>query len=203
MADRRNCIVPIPVDSDFTLENLPYGIFQKNGEAPRAGVAIGDHILDLFALAEAKHLDAEPGIFSQSSLNAFISLGKNAHQNTRKKIKSLLTGELENAERFLVHQAEAEMLLPVRAGDYTDFYSCRYHAERVGKMFRKNQEPLLPNWLHMPIAYHGRASSLIPSRQAVKRPQGQFLDGEKVVFGPTKALDYELEMAFCIEKIQR
>lgn len=197
----------IPENSDFTLQNLPFGIFTYNGGPKRVGVAIGNHVLDLAALFDFGYLDLE--VFSRDNfendyLNDLISLGKNVNRDLRKRLMHLLsaeTNELKNETKrgeFLLPVQKVTMHMPVKVGDYTDFYSSEDHARNVGMMFRDPANALLPNWKHLPVAYHGRASTIILSGQSIHRPKGQTKpdDAEKPVFGPTKQLDFELEMAF-------
>jgi fumarylacetoacetase len=203
--------VPVAPDSHFPIQNLPYGVFRRSGDLPRIGVAIGDHALDLAVLESAGLLET-PGlrgraVFGQSSLNDFMSLGHVAWHEARTAISRLLhhdeSGLRDNAdlrERALVPLAEVELLLPVEIGDYTDFYSSRDHATNVGVMMRGPDNALQPNWLYLPVAYHGRASSVVVSGTDVRRPRGQTRpdDAAPPTFGPTRSLDFELEMGFFI-----
>lgn len=206
--------VPVSPDSHFPIQNLPFGIFRpRAGGAPRAGVAIGETILDLAAI-ESRSLLKIPGadaaagpIFARSSLNAFMALGREAWRSVREQLSRLLShdeprlrDDAKLCQAALVPMAEAELLLPVEIGDYTDFYSSRYHAANVGAMFRGPEHALPPNWLHLPIAYHGRASSVVVSGTDLRRPRGQTKpDGaEAPTFGPSQAVDFELEMGYFI-----
>lgn len=200
-----NSWVKVPLDSDFTLANLPYGIFSSDGRSPRVGVAIGDYILDVQAVAEL-HFFSEPklpaSVFAQPTLNEFIALGRPVWRAVRRQLTELLQSDFPEKERLrplLVPQAEAILHLPVRVGDYTDFYASEYHATNVGKLFRPD-EPLMPNWKHLPVAYHGRASSVVVSGTDFQRPQGQSLPvgAQLPEFGPSRALDFELEIAAVI-----
>jgi len=200
--------VNIPENSDFPIHNLPFGIFKTDYLEPGAGIAIGDYVLDLTYLHEGGFLDGlrlPTGIFNQPSLNSFIGLGKRRTRAVRYRIMELL--HAENAmlrdnraavELALIHKDEVEMLRPVNVPNYTDFYSSIEHATNVGTMFRDPENALLPNWKHLPVGYHGRASSIIPSGVPIRRPQGQTKppEADTPVFGPTKRLDFELEMAF-------
>ena len=203
--------VEIAADSHFPIQNLPYGIFKTPGDArPRAGVAIGDYVLDLAVLEEASLLAvAPPGerVFARAELNAFIALGRQAWVAARSRIGELLRHD--NAElrddvalraRALVPMRDASMQLPVDIGGYTDFYSSKEHATNVGSMFRDPKNALLPNWLYVPIAYNGRASSVVVSGTSIRRPKGQLKppDAERPNFGPTRKLDFELETAFIV-----
>lgn len=201
----------IPADSHFPLQNLPYGIFSRPGELPRAGVAIGEWVLDL-AVLEFGGFFNHPTLrgfapFSQNSLNRFMSLGRPAWQEARRVIQDLLQadnptlrddGELRG--RALHPLAQVIMHLPAHIGDYTDFYSSREHATNVGIMFRGRENALMPNWLHLPIAYHGRASSIIPSGVNIHRPTGQIVEGNSTtpIFTPSRQMDFELEVGFFV-----
>jgi len=190
-------------DADFPIQNLPFGVFRTAGTKPRIGVAIGDQILDL-----SEWIDSEGHGLSQEikqacrseSLNALMSLGPAASALVRRLIFQTMRDGQDSAgkdavSRCLVRMSEAEMLLPASIGDYTDFYASVFHATNVGSMFRPDN-PLLPNYKYVPIAYHGRASSIVASRAAVRRPCGQIRDdaSQPPVYGPTRRLDYELEV---------
>ena len=199
--------VAIPENCDFTLENLPYGIFRRNNEAPRPGVAIGEHILRLdtvAALGFFDDIDCPRDVFSATSLNPFIARGKGQWSAVRKVLQRLLAdGDSPlkaHQDVVLVAQKDVRMEMPVEVGDYTDFYSSIEHATNVGKMFRDPENALLPNWKHLPVGYHGRASSLIVSGTPVRRPCGQTKapDAAAPTYGPSKRLDFELEMAFVV-----
>lgn len=197
--------------SDFSFQNLPYGIFSTpDNPKHRVGVAIGDQILDLSVI---KHLFTGPAlsshrhVFDQPTLNAFMGLGYNAWREARSFIQQLLSAseatlrdssDLRN--RAFVPQAKATMYLPAEIGDYTDFYSSRDHATNVGIMFRGKENALMPNWLHLPVGYHGRASSVVVSGTPIRRPMGQMRpdDSKPPEYGPCKLLDFELEMAFFV-----
>lgn len=200
--------VAVPADSDFPIQNLPLGIFKTDSLAPRVGVRIGDSILDLKTLHVLGYLDNLPftlDVLDASSLNGLMKKGKLASRRLRDRISDLLNkqnAELQNnthhVEQVLIEEASAEVLMPIEIGDYTDFYSSREHATNVGTMFRDPNNALLPNWLHIPVGYHGRSSSVIPSGQNIHRPKGQTKPNEDQgpVFGPSKMIDFELEMAF-------
>lgn len=200
--------VNVPTDSDFSIYNLPFGIFSTATRTPRVGVAIGEQIVDLQEVAKQGLLQEwapDQRIFSEKSLNRFIALGKVATSAIRLKIQDLLTDDhspLKQSPSVLVPQSEATMHLPVEVGDYTDFYSSIEHATNVGKMFRDPANALLPNWKHLPVGYHGRASSIVVSGTPIQRPSGQVLPkgAEQPVFQPSARLDFELEMAFIIGK---
>ena len=200
--------VAVPKDSDFPIQNLPLGIFKTDSLEPRVGVRIGDSILDLKTLHVLGYLDNLPftlDMFDTSVLNRLMKKGKLATRRLRDRISDLLNKEnteLQNnahhVEQVLIDEAFAEVLMPIEIGDYTDFYSSREHATNVGTMFRDPNNALLPNWLHIPVGYHGRSSSVIPSGQNIYRPKGQTKPNEDQgpVFGPSKMIDFELEMAF-------
>lgn len=196
--------------SDFPIQNLPFGMFRRRSEdgAPRVGVAIGDLVLDLYGM-QSQDLLAEESIrtaanaFTSDSLNALMSLGTGLRRSLRRRLHAILredapTSIRQAALKHLVPQADVEMLLPAEIGDYTDFYASIFHATNVGKLFRPDN-PLLPNYKYIPIGYHGRASSLVPTESPVVRPWGQTREGEAdPKFAPTKALDYELELGFFV-----
>lgn len=201
--------VDVPADSDFPIQNLPFGVFQTGELSPRLCTAIGDRVADLLVLAEHgffEDLNIDRQIFAQSSINAFIALGKEKTRAVRLRLSQILDQDLDEwdaselAGFFLHKQEEVQMLLPVEVGDYTDFYSSKEHATNVGSMFRDPENALLPNWLHLPVGYHGRASSIVVSGTPIRRPKGQMLPvgAEQPVFGPSRLLDFELEMAFVV-----
>jgi fumarylacetoacetase len=194
--------VPAPPDSHFPIQNLPYGVFRRGGGPPTIGVAIGDFVLDL-AVLEKRHFLPTRDVFSRPALNDFMSLGRTIWQDVRATLSRLLRADeptfrdnVTLRDRVLIPQAEVTMLLPVDIGDYTDFYSSREHATNVGVMLRGPDNALQPNWLHLPVAYHGRASSVVVSGTDLHRPLGQTKppDAAAPVFGPSKLADFELEM---------
>ncbi len=199
--------VSVSENSDFPIQNLPFGIFKTDRLSARVGVAIGDQILDLQALSILGYLNNtgfSADDFAQCRLNKMMKHGKLDIRILRNRISDLLNienhelqGISGHVEQVLVPQKDATMLLPVEIGDYTDFYSSIEHATNVGSMFRPDN-PLLPNWKHIPVGYHGRASSIVVSGTPIRRPKGQTLpnENEPPVFGPSKLLDFELEMAF-------
>lgn len=198
-------IINIPENSDFSIHNIPFGIFSTEDRSPRVGVAVGEHILDLAAVAELDVFEFNTAVLEKDTLNDFISLGKEITSRVRKKIQHWLKDEnsvLAGKPELFVKQSEAQMHMPVSVGDYTDFYSSIEHATNVGKMFRDPENALLPNWKHIPVGYHGRASSIIVSGQPIHRPKGQTLpnNADAPVFGPTQRLDFELEMGFICGK---
>jgi fumarylacetoacetase len=202
--------VPVAGESHFSIQNLPYGVFRRrSGGPPAIGVAIGEFVLDL-ALLEEQNLLSPPAlrgqkVFCEPALNAFMAAGRPAWTEARAAIQRLLRHDepalRDNkplSESALVPQAEVEMLLPAVIGDYTDFYSSKEHASNVGTMLRGADKALMQNWLHLPVAYHGRASSVVVSGTDLHRPCGQTKadDAELPTFGPSRNLDFELEMGF-------
>ena len=197
-------------EGHFPIQNLPFGIFSMASDSPRAGVAIGDQILDLSVIEEAGLFDALVGakkVFNRGRLNDFIALGTPAWHAVRARLSELLRHDNRTLRddaalraRALVAAQDARMHLPVTIPGYTDFYSSKEHATNVGSMFRDPKNALLPNWLHMPIGYNGRASSVVVSGTPIRRPMGQLKlpDQENPIFAPCKKLDFELETAFII-----
>lgn len=201
--------IPISPESHFPIENLPYGVFStEDNPKHRIGVAIGDEILDLSVV---KHLFTGPvlqsqqHVFDEPTLNRFMGLGKSAWQEARSTLQEILSAEdpvlRDNTDlrhRAFVNQSQATMHLPASIGDYTDFYSSKHHAYNVGVMFRGPENALMPNWTHLPVGYHGRASSVVVSGTPIRRPNGQTRpdDNQPPVFGKCKLMDIELEMAF-------
>jgi fumarylacetoacetase len=191
--------------TDFPLENLPFGVFRRSCGFVTSGVAIGDQILDLRATVANGSLDTLDPQISRScendSLNALMALGREAVDALRPRLMDLLSDRSFRArvEPALIQQSAVEMLLPARIGDYTDFYASIYHATNVGSLFRPDN-PLLPNYKYVPIGYHGRASSMAVSGTEIQRPCGQTkaADAEEPSFGPTRSLDYELEVGFFV-----
>ncbi len=208
--------VEIPENSDFPLENLPYGIIEIVPGKPVAVTRIGDFLIDLeklewFGAFCDVGLDLK-GFFSQKVLNDYIALGKDVHRSVRKRLQEIFSENHQEDEEMMVaikagamlesegDEIQDGMLMPVKVTDYTDFYSSIEHATNVGTMFRDPANALLPNWRHLPVGYHGRASSIVVSGTNIHRPNGQTMpkDADKPVFGPSKMLDFELEMAFVV-----
>jgi len=196
--------VEVASGSDFPIQNLPFGIFE-NDFAPRAGVAVGKHIFDLKAAAEAGLFDgfADRELFSGPVLNSFMEAGEAVWRAVRQRLVELLregTPALNdvNREAFLVRQDAARMRVPFASGDYVDFYSSLEHATNLGKILRPGSEPLLPNWRWLPIGYHGRCSTIVCDGAPIVRPRGQRKSPQQSepAYGPTQALDIELEMGF-------
>ena len=177
---------------DFPLQNLPYGVFSVNGDAPRCGVAIGDQILDLAAAEAAGLIDAQ-GTFAAPQLNDFMALGRDAWDATRARLTELLSEGATEALP-LVPMADATLHLPIRVAEYTDFYASKNHAFNVGVLFRGPENALPAQWTHMPIGYNGRASSVVVSGTPIRRPMGQLKGEDGPVWGPCQRLDLELEL---------
>ncbi len=201
--------IEVEPTSDFPIQNLPYGVFSaKDGLAPRVGVAIGDYVLDLWRLVQDCRIDVvEPGVFAAPTLNPFMALGPKVWSRTRARISELLrhdSPELRDNDelrrRALVPIADVKLHMPIAVSGYTDFYSSKEHATNVGTMFRGKDSALQPNWLHMPIGYNGRASTVVVSGTKVRRPRGQLKppSADLPSFGPCKRLDFELEMGVVV-----
>ena len=203
--------IEVSPDSHFPLQNLPFGIFKPAQGDARAGVAIGDSVLDLSVLEELGHFQMpefeDRQVFSEDALNEFLALGRPAWKKARQVIQELLAADTATLRddtslraRVFHAQKDVTMQLPARIGDYTDFYSSYHHAHNVGTMLRGPENALMPNWKWLPVAYHGRASSIVVSGGDVRRPHGQTKppDTEAPVFGPSRSFDYELETAFLI-----
>ena len=200
--------INVPRHSDFPIQNLPFGMFKTRYLSPVTGVAIGDYVVDLAYLHENGYLnglDLPGGIFNQKYLNSFFSLGRRKVGDVRRRISELLrqgndefSSNVGAREIALIPMKEVQLLMPVRVSNYTDFYSSEEHASNVGSMFRDPKNPLLPNWKHMPVAYHGRASSIVISGTQIIRPRGQIKNNESnfPIYCPSHKMDFELEMAF-------
>jgi fumarylacetoacetase len=204
--------IEVAPDSDFPIQNLPFGVFSTESlPAKRVGVAIGDFLLDL-AEIELRGLITPAGgerVFNRASINAYMALGPKAWSPTRAQISELLRHDVttlrddkELRERALIPRDAAIMHLPIKVTGFTDFYSSREHASNVGKMFRPHGEALMPNWLHMPIGYNGRASTVVVSGTPVRRPNGQMKppQASAPIQGPSRRLDFELEMGVVVGK---
>lgn len=200
--------VEVDENSDFPIQNLPFGIFKTDQEDARVGSRIGNKVIDLnalYVLGYLKNLPFAQSDFKTDALNPLMKKGKQGTSDLRNRLSKLfnkentdLSANDHHTKQVLIDVDQVEMLMPVQVGDYTDFYSSRGHATNVGSLFRDPENALLPNWLWIPVGYHGRASSIIPSGEAIKRPKGQQKpsDDQDPVFGPCKLLDFELEMAF-------
>lgn len=204
----RKSWIEVPVNSDFPLQNIPFGVFLTKENIVTVGTRIGDHAIDLGALQQLNYfagIELTDDMFMQDTLNDFISDGKKTWRLVRNRIADIfdntnpkLRDDQKHRDIVIFDIADVEMQLPVLIGDYTDFYSSKEHATNVGKMFRDPENALLPNWLHIPVGYHGRSSTIVPSGIPVHRPMGQTLPaGETTpVFGPSRLIDFELETAF-------
>ena len=195
-------------ESDFPIQNIPFGVFLTKDDIITIGTRIGDFAIDLAALQQLGYFEGIPlidDIFMQDSLNDFIADGQTTWRLVRNRIADLFDLENKKLQKNKEHKKVAifkiddvEMLLPVEIGDYTDFYSSKDHATNVGTMFRDPDNALFPNWVHIPVGYHGRASSIVVSGTKVRRPLGQTMPqgASAPVFGPSKLLDFEVEMGF-------
>jgi fumarylacetoacetase len=204
----RKTWLDIPEDTDFPIQNIPFGVFLTRDDIITIGTRIGDYAIDLGALHQLGYFDGIPltdDIFLQDTLNDFISDGKKTWRLVRNRIADIfdaknfkLKDNQNHRNTVLFTLNEIEMQMPVQVGDYTDFYSSKEHATNVGSMFRDPENALLPNWLHIPVGYHGRSSSIIPSGIPVHRPKGQTMPegADTPIFGPSQKVDFELEMAF-------
>ncbi len=204
----RKSWLPVDKDSDFPIQNIPFGVFLTKDDITTIGTRIGDYAIDLAALQQLGYFEGIPltdDIFMQDSLNDFIADGRTTWRLVRNRIADVFDIENEklqdndaHKEVIIFHMNEIEMLLPVVIGDYTDFYSSKDHATNVGTMFRDPENALLPNWVHIPVGYHGRSSSIVVSGTKIRRPNGQTMPqgATQPVFGPCKLLDFEVEMGF-------
>ena len=189
--------------SAYDADNLPYGVFSREGEEPRVGARVGDFVLDLAPVAAAEMLDVH-AVFGEPTLNEFLRQGRPVWDSIRTWLVGLVTDEAERdlVEPHLVPLDEVELRMPFAVGDYVDFYASLHHASNVGRIFRPDQEPLLPNWRHLPVGYHGRGGTVVPSGTPVVRPSGQHRapagGDDAPVFGPSTRLDIEAELGFVI-----
>jgi fumarylacetoacetase len=205
----RKSWLDVSKDSDFPIQNIPFGVFITKDDIITIGTRIGDYAIDLGALHQLGYFEGIPltdDIFLQDSLNDFIADGRKTWRLVRNKIADLfdvtangLRDNADHKDKVIFRMEDVEMQLPVTVGDYTDFYASKEHATNVGTLFRDPENALMPNWLHVPIGYHGRSSSIIPSGTPIRRPYGQSKPTEGTStpnFGPSRLLDFELEMAF-------
>lgn len=198
----------IPPDSDFSIYNLPFGIFSTSEKGKRVGMAIGDKVVDMKAGADEglfEEIEFDYSVLELDYLNEMIALGKQVSSRIRETVQKALCDEhsvLVKIEGIMEEMSAVTMHMPVKVGDYTDFYSSIEHATNVGKMFRDPENALLPNWKHLPVGYHGRASSIVVTGTEIRRPNGQIIpDGQiEPEFGSTQKLDFELEVAFVVGK---
>lgn len=207
-------MINIEADSDFTIHNIPFGVYEHsiNGRR-RPCSAIGNYVIDLYEVAKGGFFqgtileNTAVEVFDKDTLNAFMELGRSSWKCARQVIQRILAvgGPLENdtliRDKILLSMKSVKMVLPITIGDYTDFYSSKEHATNVGIMFRGKDNALQPNYLHLPVGYHGRSSSVVISGTPIHRPLGQIKPSEGAPkFGATKKLDFELEMAFVVGK---
>ncbi len=203
--------IEVPDDSDFPIQNLPFGVARLKDGKVHCVSRIGDFVIDLYELAGLGYMDDlgidDLRVFKQPFLNDFITCGKPVWSATRERLSDLFNKENETLrknddehDKVLYYISDVEMQMPVKVGDYTDFYSSKEHATNVGTMFRDPDNALLPNWKHIPVGYHGRSSSIVISGTNIHRPKGQTKpdDADQPVFGPCKLFDFELEMAFVV-----
>jgi len=203
-----NTWIKIDKNSDFSIYNLPFGVFSAKLKTKRVGIAIGNMVLDLEAIGALgvfDELNFNKKVFVSDSLNDFISLGKQITVKVREIVQNELCDKssiLTSNSYVFLKQSDVNMHLPIRIGDYTDFYSSIEHATNIGTMFRDPKNALLPNWKHLPVGYHGRASSIVVSGENIYRPKGQVLlnDNTKPEFQKSSRVDFELEMGFVIGK---
>jgi fumarylacetoacetase len=204
----RKSWIEVPKNSDFPIQNIPFGVFITKEDVITIGTRIGDCAIDMGALQQLGYfngIDLTDDMFMQDTLNDFISDGKKTWRLVRNRLaeifdenNSSLRDNKKQRDVVIFKMDDIEMQLPVQIGDYTDFYSSKEHATNVGKMFRDPENALLPNWLHIPVGYHGRSSTIVPSGKNIRRPNGQTMPADETepVFGPSKLVDFELEMAF-------
>ena len=200
--------LPVDSDSDFPIQNIPFGVFITKDDIITIGTRIGEFAIDLGAFHQLGYFNGIPltdDMFMQDSLNDFIADGRKTWRHVRNRISDVfdvnnpkLQQNQKHKEAIIFDVNEVEMLMPIDVGDYTDFYSSKEHATNVGKMFRGEDNALMPNWLHIPVGYHGRSSSVVVSGTSIRRPYGQTMPkvATQPVFGPSKLLDMELETAF-------
>jgi len=205
----------ISKDSDFPIQNIPFGVFLTKDNVMTIGARIGDYAIDLSALHQLgyfKDIELTDDVFLQDRLNEFIAHGRGTARKVRNRIADLFDIENKKLQNKKKHQNQiiydiddVEVHLPVNVGDYTDFYSSKEHATNVGTMFRDPNNALLPNWLHIPVGYHGRSSSIVPTGKNIHRPYGQSkpAGAENPIFGPSKLVDFELEMAFITTDVNK
>jgi len=193
--------IDMPEGSPFGPENLPLGVFRLGDEDPRIGAAIGDHLIDLAPVASAQMLDGSQ-LFAEPTLNAFLALGRPAWHATREWLLDLVRNEndRDTVEPHLIPLSAVTMQLPFEVADYVDFYASEQHATNLGRLFRPDSEPLLPNWKHLPVGYHGRAGTVVASGTDIVRPAGQRKPSGADVpaYGPSERLDIEVELGFVV-----
>ena len=204
----RKTWLDIDANTDFPIQNIPFGVFIPGDDIITIGTRIGDHAIDLSAMHQLgyfKDLELPDDVFLQDTLNMFIALGRPVWRAVRNRLAEIFDAENtelasseDHRDKIIFEVDSVQMLMPVFIQDYTDFYSSKEHATNLGTMFRDKDNPLLPNWLHMPVGYHGRSSSIVVSGENIHRPKGQTMppNADTPVFGPSKRMDFELEMAF-------
>ena len=205
--------IPVPANSDFPIQNIPFGIVKPKGKAPRPATRVGDTVIDLSILSDNGFFDEleidNYGVFYAPVLNDFIALGKPITNAVRQRLSDLFNTDNQELQTnkevrklALLSVDDVEMMMPVEVGDYTDFYSSIEHATNIGTMIRDPENALAPNWKHLPVGYHGRASSIVVSGTNIHRPKGQMKPAaaNEPVFGPSRLFDFELEMAFITGK---
>ena len=196
--------VEVKPNSDFSIQNLPFGIFSTSKKTPRVGVAIGEKVVDLLELSKLGFIEENTSLYDNQFLNDLMEKGRPFATTLRNQLTKLLSADNDELRdsthrgNVMVNMSEITMHMPVKVGDYTDFYSSEDHARNVGTMFRDPDNAILPNWKHLPVGYHGRASSIVASPAEIHRPKGQTIapDATQPTFGPTRLFDFELEMAF-------
>jgi fumarylacetoacetase len=195
--------IDIPANAAFGPETLPLGVFRAGDEEPRVGAAIGDQVIDLAPVASAQMIDGAQ-VFTQPTLNAFLAQGRTAWHATREWLLDLVRNEnnRDAVEPHLIPQSQVTMLLPFEVADYVDFYASEHHASNVGRLFRPDAEPLLPNWKHLPVGYHGRAGTVVASGTDIVRPSGQrkVPGDDNPAYGPSQRLDIEVELGYVVGK---
>ena len=193
--------IDIPEDSPFGPDNLPLGVFRLGDQEPRVGAAIGNLVIDLAPVASAQMLDGSQ-LFAEPTLNAFLALGRPAWQATREWLLDLVQNENDRdaVEPHLIPQSAVTMQLPFKVADYVDFYASEQHATNLGRLFRPDAEPLLPNWKHLPVGYHGRAGTVVASGTDIVRPSGQRKPpgADAPEYGPSQRLDIEVELGYVV-----
>ncbi len=205
--------IQVPKNSDFPIQNLPFGVFRKEGSTPGLASAIGDKVVDLTALYDLGYFDdlaIDRDVIKNRYINDLMELGKPVSRALRRRLSEILRSDSDldarqRSDHFLYDRADVQLLLPIYVRDYTDFYSSEEHATNIGTMFRGKDNALMPNWKHLPVGYHGRASSIVVSGTDIHRPKGQLKPDEDKppIFDACNLLDFELEMAFVVGKSTR
>jgi len=211
----RKSWLEVPANSDFPIQNIPFGVFLTKDNIMTIGTRIGEYAIDLSALHQLgyfKDIELTDDVFLQDRLNEFIAHGRAVARQVRNRIADLfdventkLQNNKKHKKQIIYNVADIEMHLPVNVGDYTDFYASKEHATNVGCLFRDPENALLPNWLYLPVGYHGRSSSIVPTGKNINRPYGQTKakDSKSPSFGPSKLVDFEMEMAFITSDVNK